>query len=82
MPASNTKVKVVILWEDEIRIAAKAMERLAEVQDSDPSEEVLRDAFNQAMKACYSALRGADEDGTCLVLSRKPMRDFIVQASA
>ena len=48
-PAKVKRSVIVILWEHELRIAAKALHKLQ-------AKDATNEDFSNAMKACYSAL--------------------------
>lgn len=64
------KVEVLILWDEEIRIAAKALKRFHDMTtDVSASNEDMRDAATSMYRACYAALDGAwDESRACVVV--------------
>jgi len=69
--------ELAILWESEVRAAAKAMVELNRVLDSAKSTEEERSAaLRDAFSACSAALSGADNDYACLVISRPPPFGF------
>jgi len=49
MPTASVKANIVILWEHEIRIAAKALHALRS-KDCEPED------ISNALKACYTAI--------------------------
>lgn len=49
MTTASTKTTIVILWEHELRIAAKALHKLR-------SKAATQEDFSDAMKACFSAI--------------------------
>ena len=54
MPAVKVKKSIiVILWEHELRIAAKALHKLQ-------TEDATKEDFSNAIKACYSAIYHPD----------------------
>ena len=68
---ANAKFDCIILFEDEIRTAAKLVKRFVELDKDVDSEEYLT-AARAMVNACFVALQRADEDGICLLLGRKP----------
>lgn len=63
--------KICILFDDEIRIAAKAVAALRDLPD-DSAEDVIAAHLGAAFDACNAALYGADHDDYVLLLGRKP----------
>ena len=75
--ATKGKFELVILWESEVRAAAKAMVELVRIFDSGTATEAERgEALFTAFGACSAALSGADNDHACLVISRPPPFGF------
>ena len=70
MMAAGTKVNFVILFEDEVRAAAKAVRRMHEMPEDVPQEEFSQ-AAHEAFAACFAALNQADRDDVVLMLGRK-----------
>ena len=68
---ANAKFDCIILFEDEIKTAAKMVKRFIELDKSVDSEEYML-AATAMVNACSVALQRADEDGVCLLLGRKP----------
>lgn len=71
----RAKVKVLVLWEEEIRVAAQALEQLdglLKANDDKLTEEVLA-GIQDALIACDAALLGAQDESAALVLSRRPV---------
>ena len=68
--------RLILLWEHEVRIAARLLVKAFDAQtkdDKSPEEELaagvlMVDAFN----ACLAALHGADDEEATLVLSAVP----------
>jgi hypothetical protein len=71
--AASASYEIVILFEDEIRLAAKALADLECAEDA--SDEDYERAGSNALKACFAALSGAHKPGVVLVLGRKPAAD-------
>lgn len=63
--------QTVILFEDEVRIAAKACAALDALPADCPQEEFSR-AARAALDACHTALYGAHDDAAAILLTRKP----------
>jgi hypothetical protein len=70
MPA-NGSYKTTILFEDEVRAAAKACAALRDLPAGAPDEE-FQAAARAALDVCIVALDGAEDDASCLLLGRKP----------
>lgn len=71
MPA-EAKMKVVVLYEDEVRTAAKAMDQVRELlADETASDDAKDEAWTTAMRACMVALAGAEDTAATLVLANK-----------
>ena len=71
---AEATMKMVVLYEDEVRTAAKAMDQLREelANDSaDTSEETRYEAWTTAIRACMVALAGAEDTEATLVLANK-----------
>ena len=72
MPGA-AKYNLLILFEDEIRAAAKLLAQAHKMYADDPGNE---DANNRAMIdaicACAVALQGADDDSASILLTNKP----------
>lgn len=67
------KVKFIVLWVDEIRAAAKALDRVRVVFDDDNSTDKERsDAARDAINVAAVAVYGAEDDDAVLVLSSQP----------
>ena len=69
---ANAKFDCIILFEDEIKTAAKMVKRFVEFDKDADSEEHLLAAAIAMVNACSVALQRADEDGVCLLLGSKP----------
>lgn len=63
------KMKVLILWESEIRAAAIALKLLAKAPKDASSEDIGKLA-RTALTACNAALYGADDENSLLILSK------------
>jgi hypothetical protein len=75
--AATAQYKVVVMWEHEVRAAAKALAHLSRVYDDESSTEdqrrdALKDALKDALNAAIAALAQADDDGAALVISVLP----------
>lgn len=71
--AATAQYKVVVMWEHEVRVAAKALAHLSRVYDDESStEDQRRDALKDALNAAIAALAQADDDGAALVISVLP----------
>lgn len=71
MPTKEKTVRFVILFEEELAIAAKAVADLGTRHEKATDEEYAELLMN-AMQACSVALRGAEADGVKLLLTSKP----------
>lgn len=60
--------KVVVLFEDEIRQAAKLLRGFFE-----PSRELTAAELTGIVEACFCAIQGAEDDEAVLCLGRKPV---------
>jgi hypothetical protein len=65
-------MKTVILFEDEVRIAAKACAALRDMPDG-TSDEEFQAAARTLLNTCVAALDGAEDDAACVLLGRKPL---------
>jgi hypothetical protein len=63
--------KTIILFEDEVRAAAKACSALRNLPAGAPDEE-FQAAARAVLDACIVALDGAEDDAACVLLGRKP----------
>lgn len=71
MPAEAT-MKVVVLYEDEVRLAATALDKFREILHDDAvSEDAKEAAWTAALHACLVALAGAEDSEATLVLASK-----------
>jgi len=65
-------VKLVVLYEDEVRTAAKAIDHVRELlADEAVSDDAKYEAWTTAMRACMVALSGAEDTDATLVLANK-----------
>lgn len=72
MPTATVKTKMVVLWADEIRLAAQALKRVHEIPDGTPEAEA--DALVRAfVNAAWCALDGAEDEDAVLLLTTKPI---------
>lgn len=86
--AANVQIRLVILWERELRISARllkqASDKLDAEREADPearlSDEAARQLFTAFDAAC-AALLGADDDGAALLLSSRPVGDIEAEPS-
>jgi hypothetical protein len=71
MPAKSN-YKLVVLFEHEVRAAAKALMAFRELmtQGEVVDDEAYGKALHGQFRACEAALLGAEEDNACLVLTR------------
>lgn len=71
--AYEGKLNLCVLWEQEIRAAAKALEAYRLLSnDETATDEVKAAALVKALQTCHAAVYGAQEDSNCLVLSSVP----------
>jgi hypothetical protein len=78
--AQQGNISICVLWESEIRQAAKALESVRQFEKVLPpteerTEEHMQELFalaNMALNAAAAALHGAEMDGNALVLSSAP----------
>lgn len=78
--AAAASLKMVVLYEDEVRIAAKALDAFRELAADETSGDDAKDqAWIEAARACMVALAGAEDDGATLVLANK--RDLLGRAA-
>lgn len=68
--SAKSETRITLLFDDELREAAKALRALAELHDDAPYAEY-NAASLRAVNACVAALMGADDDGAILMLGRK-----------
>lgn len=68
---AKTTFRAVILFEDEVRTAAKLLHALESMPDNVPNDEYIS-AVRVALSAAFVALQGADDDGATVLLGRKP----------
>jgi hypothetical protein len=70
---SGTNFKVIVLFEDEVRIAAKAIHEFFSLnKNAEISDAEFQRLGTNAIHACMVALSGAHEDENVLLLGRKP----------
>lgn len=70
--AAEANMKMVVLYEDEVRAAAKAIDQVRELMASESAdEEAMDEAWTTAMRACMVALSGAEDTEATLVLANK-----------
>lgn len=67
--SAGAKMDCVVLFEDEIRIAAKAIEHACDLKDA--SDQARQDAWSEAMEACMVALAGAERDDAALMMASR-----------
>lgn len=68
--SAGADLRLIVLWDDEIRTAAKALDRFFGMSRDTPESE-LQAAMGDALMASRVALVGAEEDGKSLVLSSR-----------
>ncbi len=71
--ADKAASKLVVLWENEIRIAARLLHEAVELSSkegrTEPEETYLSNLVFDALNASIAALAGAEDDEATLVLS-------------
>lgn len=68
--ADKANFNLVILWEDELRNAAKACAELRRLDaDPDADKEAVNTAIINVLNACSAALYKAEEDDACFIIS-------------
>ena len=61
--SGNTKMRIVILFDDELRVAARALRAFTKTANSpDAKQEATGDALQEAIRACRVALYHVDDD--------------------
>lgn len=69
--AEQAEVRFLILWENEIRAAARAFAEAHRLQDDDSATDDARHiAVAKALRLANAALYGADDESATLVLSK------------
>jgi hypothetical protein len=69
--SAKTTNTLIVLFEDEVRLAAKLVKALVELPQ-DCSDAEYSAAARDALNACIYALAGADNENASLLLGRKP----------
>lgn len=73
---TRTKMDCVVLFEDEVRAAAKLLRQFFDLSNNDKGESVTDDQYQAAgaaaIRAAYVALDGAENDAAIVLLGRKP----------
>jgi len=69
--AEAVKIKLVVLWAEELQFAAKALAHLREIQQTASGDE-WGHAIAAALNACSVALANVEEDGIHLVVMSGP----------
>lgn len=73
--SSASTFNLVCLFEDEMRVAARALSELRRVEANEAStSDELEKALVNVLNACGAALFGADAEDAVLVLTRLPPR--------
>lgn len=80
MSARKSKLEIVMLFEDEIRTAARAILRFAEMRQNGSDEAAVAAALADAIKASSCALQGAESENHVLIMVRKT--DFLLSMQA
>lgn len=74
MPPQEANATIVILWEDELRVAAKALHVMQAVSDDEAStKEQVHKAVADALDACWAALyhAGLLDDTSAVTIATK-----------
>jgi len=71
--SAKTEYRCVVLFEDEVRAAAKLLAKFFEPAARDPTGE---EAIS-IIEACYAALQGAEDDSAVVMLGRKPIESAV-----
>jgi hypothetical protein len=71
--ASNANVNLCILWEDEVRTAARLLHELHEASGTD-DEERESGLASAALVACMTALWGLTDDRAAVILASREIR--------
>lgn len=64
---AKAEYRVIVLFEDELRLAARLLSGFFDKDRDLTSEEAVG-----IFEACHCALQGADDEGAVLVMGRKP----------
>jgi hypothetical protein len=65
--SAETSYRVIVLFEDEIRQAARLLRGFF-----DAERELTADEAVGIIQACFTAIQGAEDDEAVIVLGRKP----------
>jgi hypothetical protein len=63
-------LKLCILWEGELRIAARSLKEMIEADGTDAFQSKARDALN----ACITALHGLTDDALAVMIAADALR--------
>lgn len=81
--ATDVQIRLVILWERELRLTARMLKQASDMLDAerevDPKAKVSAEASRalfDAFDAACAALLGADDDSAALMLSSRPIGDL------
>jgi hypothetical protein len=67
--ADNAELKIVILWADELKLAATALELLRVLLDDGKTPDAQLDAaYKTALDACWNALHGVHGVNTAQIM--------------
>lgn len=69
MPVEKATMTLRILWEDELRAAARLIRHMHDCPRDDEEEYIRR--AQAALEACNFALYGADEEGAVVMMGSK-----------
>ena len=67
--ADNATIDIVVIWEQELRAAAAALDHLVKILVSDkPDKDVVKKATCLAIVACDAALHGVHTAAECSII--------------
>ncbi len=75
--AGHASVKLLVLWEHELRAVAEVVARLVELQKEDkPNQEAMVEAYNDLGRAAYVAFgaAAADNDAVWVLCNHAALR--------
>ena len=70
--SAKTEYRCVVLFEDEVRAAAKLLAGFF-----DPARDPTGEEAISIIEACYAALQGAEDDSAVVMLGRKPIESAV-----
>jgi hypothetical protein len=68
---STADMKLIVVWEGELRIAAKAIKEFR-LACADGNEDRINRTANVALQACGVALEGCEDESAAIVITRTP----------